>query len=271
MIRNRSLAALGVVTVALGLTAAGPAFADSAHATNGAARSAMNPGGLFRPAPGLQANAARVAGTDKPVLDYSSNWSGYAVTGATFTSASASWIQNAATCSSGGGQTDMSPWVGLDGFSDSTVEQIGTSADCSGSSVDYYAWYEMYPANYVTINKTIKKGDSFTGTVTHTSGTTYKLTLVNNTEGWTYSVSKSLSANNSSAEAVMEQAGDHLTKWTGADPFTDFTVNGSPVGSFSGSPYTIYQMEIQNGSTLCDSTSALSSNENFSTTWLNAC
>jgi hypothetical protein len=30
-------------------------------------------------------------------------------------------------------------------------------------------------------------------------------------------------------------------------------------------------MEIENGSTLCDSTSALSSSENFTTTWLNAC
>jgi hypothetical protein len=48
-------------------------------------------------------------------------------------------------------------------------------------------------------------------------------------------------------------------------------VDGSPVGSFTGSQYTIYQMEIQNGSTLCDSTSALSNNENFTTTWLNAC
>ncbi|WP_051450641.1 G1 family glutamic endopeptidase [Actinospica robiniae] len=268
MIRNRSLTALGVAAVALGLTAAaGPAFAAAPAAKAGAS---FNPGGLFRPAAGAHPNAARAA-AGKTVLDYSTNWPGYAVTGAAFTSASATWVQNAATCSSSGGETDMSPWVGLDGFSDSTVEQIGTSADCSGSSVDYYAWYEMYPANYVTINKTIKKGDSFTGTVTHTSGTTYKLTLVNNTEGWTYSVSKSLSAGNSSAEAVMEQAGDHLTKWTGTDPFTSFTVNGSPAGSFTGSQYTIYQMEIQNGSTLCDSDSALSGNENFTTTWLNAC
>jgi hypothetical protein len=267
MIRTRSLTVLGAAAAALGLAAAaGPAYAAAPIAKAGAA---INPGGLFRPATGAHPNAARTAG--KTVLDYSTNWSGYAVTGATFTSASATWVQNASVCTSGDGDTDMSPWVGLDGFSDSTVEQIGTSVDCSGSSADYYAWYEMYPANYVTINKTIKAGDSFTGTVTHNSGTSYTLKLVNNTEGWSYSVTKSLSANNSSAEAVMEQAGDHLTKWSGTDPFTSFTVNGSPVGSFTGSQYTIYQMEIKDGSTLCDSTSALSSNENFTATWLNAC
>jgi hypothetical protein len=265
MILNRSLTVLGVAALALGVTAAaGPAFASAASTAH------ANPGGLFHAAPGgLHANATRGTG-DKPVLDYSTNWSGYAVTGGTFTSASATWVQNAGVCTSGDGNTDMSPWVGIDGFTSSSVEQIGTSVDCSGASADYYAWYEMYPANFVTINKTIKAGDSFTGSVTR-SGSTYTLKLVNNTEGWTYSINKSASDKNSSAEAVMEQAGDHLTKWNGTDPFTSFLVNGSPVGSFTASTYTIYQMEIQNGSTLCDSTSALSSNENFTETWLNAC
>jgi hypothetical protein len=68
----------------------------------------------------------------------------------------------------------------------------------------------------------------------------------------------------------MEMAANNLTTF-GADPLTSFTVTGSPVGSFTGSQYTIYQMEIENGSTLCDSTSALSSEENFNVSWLNAC
>ena len=269
---NRSLLGLGVVTLALGsLALTGPAFATAnAHGTaDGTSTHAQSliPGGLYKPAPGTHPSARTATGR---VINYSSNWSGYAVTGGTFSTATASWIQNAASCTSNDGETDMSPWVGIDGFSSSTVEQTGSSADCDGSSVDYYAWYEMYPANVVVINKTVEPGDSFTGTVTHTSGTSYKLTLTDNTQGWTNSVTKKLSADDSSAEAVMEMAANNLTKF-GTDPFTSFTVDGSPVGSFTGSQYTIYQMEIQNGSTLCDSTSGLSGSENFTTTWLNAC
>jgi hypothetical protein len=263
---NRSLTALGAVTLALGsLAISGPAFASGSAATPGANHQPA--GGLYKPAPGIHQNARTAAGT---VINYSSNWSGYAVAGGTFTTATASWIQPAASCTKGDGETDMSPWVGLDGFSSSTVEQTGSSADCDGSSVDYYAWYEMYPANVVVINKTVKAGDSFTGTVTHTSGTSYTLKLTDTTQGWTNTVTKSLSADDSSAEAVLEMAANHLTKFS-TDPFTGFTVDGSPVGSFTGSQYTIYQMEIEDGSTLCDSSSALTDEENFTTTWLNAC
>jgi hypothetical protein len=265
---NRSLTALGAVTLALGsLAISGPAFATGTAHPASAPAGRYLPGGLYKPAPGVHQSARTATGR---VINYSSNWSGYAVTGGTFTTATASWTQPAASCTRGDGETDMSPWVGIDGFSSSTVEQTGSSADCDGSSVDYYAWYEMYPANVVVINKTVKAGDSFTGTVTHTGGTSYTLKLTDNTQGWTNSVTKSLSADDSSAEAVLEMAANNLTKFS-TDPFTGFTVDGSPVGSYTGSQYTIYQMEIENGSTLCDSTSALSDEENFTTTWLNAC
>jgi hypothetical protein len=265
---NRTLIALGAVTLALGSTAfAAPAIA--AQSGTAAHVGSHLPGGLYVPAPGAHQGSRTANG--KTVINYSSNWSGYAVTGGTFKTATASWIQNKATCTSGDGSTDMSPWVGIDGFSSSTVEQTGSSADCNGATVDYYAWYEMYPANVIVINKTVKAGDSFTGTVTHTTGTKYTLKLTDHTQGWTNSVTKSLSAADSSAEAVMEMAANNLTKWSGTDPFTSFTVDGQPVGSYTASQYTIYQMELQNGSTICDTTSALTNNENFTTAWLNVC
>ncbi len=269
MVKLWSVPLAGLVLGSLALS--GPALTASTahHAAAPTARTARTgaflPGGLYKPAPGAHPQA--IGGH---VLNYSGNWSGYAVTGSTFTTATASWTQNAINCTSGDGETDMSPWVGLDGFSSSTVEQTGSSGDCDGSSPDYYAWYEMYPANVIIINKTVEPGDQFTGTVTHTSGTKYTLTLKDLTQGWTNTVTKSLSADDSSAEAVMEMAANNLTKF-GTDPFTGFTVDGQAIGSFTGSAYTIEQMEIQNGSTLCDSTSSLANNENFTTTWLNAC
>jgi Peptidase A4 family len=257
-----SLAGLALVTGSLAATAPAMAAGTAGHgAARAAASSSFRPGGLFKAAPGIR--SAVVGGRR---ISYSTNWSGYAVTGSTYTTATASWTQPAIDCTSGDGETDMSPWVGIDGYTSSTVEQTGSSGDCDGSSPDYYAWYEMYPRNVIVINKTVDPGDQFTATVTHTSGTSYKLVLEDITQGWTNSVTKSLSAKDSSAEAVLEMAASHLTKFS-TDPFTGFTVDGSPAGSLSGN----VQMEIKVSGTVCDSTSALTNNENFTVKWLAAC
>jgi Peptidase A4 family len=268
MVRRWCISLAGLALVTGSLAVSGPAIASStAHhdVTRTAVPSAFRPGGLFKAAPGTH---SAVVGGHR--ISYSTNWSGYAVTGSTFTTTTASWTQPVIDCTSGDGETDMSPWVGIDGYNSNTVEQTGSSGDCDGASPDYYAWYEMYPRNVVVINKTVEPGDQFTATVTHTSGTNYSLVLKDITQGWTNSVTKSLSAKDNSAEAVLEMAANNLTKFS-TDPFTGFTVDGSPIGSFTGSPYTIQQMEIKVGGTVCDSTSALTNNENFTVKWLSAC
>src|SRR5437868_4540158 len=91
----------------------------------------------------------------------SSNWAGYAVNtsdGSTsFASASGSWVQPTADCSSGSpGYAAF--WVGLGGFADASqaLEQIGTEADCSASGgAVYSAWYELVPASSVRLKLTI--------------------------------------------------------------------------------------------------------------------
>ncbi len=143
MIKHWSIPVSALALAAGSLAIATPTMAAT---TAPAAHTHFVPGGvLFKPATGLGARGAVRAGGK---IEYSSNWSGYAVTGGTYTSVSATWVQNAGTCSSSDTDTDMSPWVGIDGYSSSSVEQTGTSVDCSGSSKTYYAWYEMYPANF---------------------------------------------------------------------------------------------------------------------------
>jgi hypothetical protein len=81
----------------------------------------------------------------------SGNWSGYAVpletshVTDTFSFVLGSWVVPAVT---GAQQTDnfSSVWVGLDGYADGTVEQIGTEQDWLGTSQVNYAWFEMYPS-----------------------------------------------------------------------------------------------------------------------------
>ena len=105
--------------------------------------------------------------------------------------------------------TYCSIWVGIDGFADGTVEQIGTEHDWSGGSQQNYAWFEMYP-NYPfeIIGFPINVGDSITGTVEFIGANTYKLSLFNNTQHYSTVIpvtyTKSRVAIRSSAEWIVE-------------------------------------------------------------------
>lgn len=102
----------------------------------------------------------------------STNWSGYAVTGPTgsVTTVSGSWIVPAVT---GTNTAFVANWVGIDGYSSSTVEQTGTLSatgnyQAYGITTAYSAWYEFYPAGMVIISNPVLPGDVLYATVTCT-------------------------------------------------------------------------------------------------------
>jgi peptidase A4-like protein len=104
------------------------------------------------------------------------NWSGYASINSTFSDVKGSWVQPVATCN--GKATYSSFWVGLDGYSSSTVEQLGTEADCSHGKPLYYAWWEMFPNVSHTISFfTVTPGVSYTAEVQSDGGDDFTLTL----------------------------------------------------------------------------------------------
>src|SRR5580700_10954105 len=110
MVRRWSIPTAGLALAIGSLALSGTAMAagTTGHAaTQTVQAGTFQPGGLFKPAPGTHSTIV-----NGKTIDYSGNWSGYAVTGSTFTTATASWTQNAGTCTSGDGSTDMSPWVG---------------------------------------------------------------------------------------------------------------------------------------------------------------
>jgi hypothetical protein len=186
-------------------------------------------------APAVPASAAAAPGLSFRPLHYNINgynWGGYAATGSGFTSVSATWTEANATCNS----TDdlYAPWVGIDGYGSSTVEQTGVATDCSSGSPVHQAWYEMYPANPVYLSLSsypVSAGDHITASVTYAGSNRYTLKLTDSSRGWTYSTTKSLSSQRASAEVIIESP-------TGAYPnfgtlnFTSATVNGSSLGSF---------------------------------------
>jgi Peptidase A4 family len=159
----------------------------------------------------LEELEGRLAPSATPVLGYSTNWSGYAVQAApnSVSSVSGTWVVPTVTGTSTG---YAASWVGIDGWSSSTVEQIGTEADVVNGRAVYYAWYEMYPSNSVTISKmTIQPGDTITGQVSWAvggaAGGTYTLTLTdtsrsNDTD--TVTVKSTAAFQRSSAEWVVE-------------------------------------------------------------------
>jgi hypothetical protein len=202
----------------------------------------------------------------------STNWSGYAATGnnGAFTSVSSSWIEPTGTCSPGDQYSSF--WVGLDGYSSESVEQTGSEVDCAGSTVEYYSWYEMYPANPVNFSNTVRPGDHFTGSVTYTGGSSFTLKLADTTQGWSHTVTKTLSgAARSSAEVIAEAP--CCTNSGGILPLADFgkvsfsgsTANGSTLSSFNPGGINM----VSASGVAEDSVSALSGGS-FTATWLSS-
>ncbi|MFI5063706.1 MAG: G1 family glutamic endopeptidase [Streptosporangiales bacterium] len=257
------LAGLGVVlgsVAAAGTAAAAPAAHYPVTHVIGPAAHLVRPGPGTRPlvAHGGPANAAE-----------STNWSGYAASGSTYKSVSATWTEPAGTCSSGDQYSSF--WVGLDGYSSSSVEQTGSEVDCAGRTPEYYSWYEMYPAYPVNFSNPVSPGDQFYGSVTFNGGSSYTLVLKDVTKNWSHTVSASLSgAANSSAEVIAEApcctASGGILPLAHFSPitFSSATVNGSAIGNFS--PTEIIM--IDNAGRDKDSVSSLSGGNSFKATWL---
>jgi len=195
----------------------------------------------------------------------STNWSGYAVTGSRFTSVSASWTQPTAKCS---GTAYSSFWVGLDGDTSNTVEQTGTDADCSGSTPQYYAWYEMYPKFPVNLRGTVRPGDHLSASVTTDGSGRFTLTITDSTQGWTNTTNARLkSAKLASAEVIAEapsSSGGVLPLANfGTVSFSGAKANGSLLTS--STPH-LDPITMQSGSTVKAQPSSIS-NGAFSVTW----
>ena len=228
-----SLAACGSVKApaaapAVTRTVTAPAAAPKPKATTAPIKKAPAPAPAPAPVTALS-----------PDPSPSPNWAGYAATGSTYTSVSASWTQPTVTCSDSATSQDSSFWVGLDGApgGSQTVEQTGTEADCDGGSPDYYGWYEMLPGPQVAYStNTVAPGDAMSASVVANGGGAFTLTLNDQTQGWTQTTEQtSATAQLGSAEIIAEAPTSTLTDTIfplanfGTVNFTSATINGSPL------------------------------------------
>jgi hypothetical protein len=186
----------------------------------------------------------------------STNWSGYADTGSSFSNVSAKWTEPGASCTSN--TTSLAAfWVGIDGYSSGSVEQDGTMIECYHRTAYQFTWWEMYPTNAVqVVGQTAAAGDAITASVVR-SGTSYKLTVTDATHSAdSFTTTQSCSASScvdSSAEWIAEAPSGS----GGVEPLANFgtwTASNAAVteGSTAGSISSFTDDEI----TMIDSSGA---------------
>ncbi|TWE11594.1 G1 family glutamic endopeptidase [Rudaeicoccus suwonensis] len=268
--RTLTVAAGVIALAAAGITGTGaahaaqPAPAAAAHTFADGAKTAGLAAAHFG---GISASRHEIGGAASLVNAHArhgfningGNWSGMVATGSGFTSTSTSWTEPSVTCNSTNDL--MAPWVGIDSYGSSSVEQTGVATDCSSGSPVYQGWYEMYPANPVYYSNTVEAGDSITATVNR-SGESYTLILTDNTQGWTQTTTQSYDGANASADFIIESPTASYPDFGEVD-FTGSTVNGSALGDFSPTA-----LDASNSNGYEDQTSALSGGTDFSISYL---
>lgn len=144
----------------------------------------------------------------------SQNWSGYVAatnlghpqTGSV-TAVYGSWI--VPTLAAATHNTWCSLWVGIDGYTSNSVEQIGTEHDWYNGHQQNYAWFEMYPNySYEIVGFPARPGDIITASVEYKGKNVFLLSIANVTAGVHTTIPTSYTTapnvKRSSAEWILE-------------------------------------------------------------------
>jgi peptidase A4-like protein len=164
----------------------------------------------------------------------SSNWSGYAVTGAGFTSVTGAWTVQSVSATKKA--TYSSQWVGIDGFNDSSLIQTGTESDYYRGAAHYDAWWEILPAAETVIpSLPVSPGDRMSASVTSNRDGTWTISISDTTTNKSFSTVQSYSGPQTSAEWVEEAptVGGRiapLAHYSSPQTFDPGTVNGGNPG-----------------------------------------
>lgn len=232
--RSKTLAALGI----LFWFAVSVAFAQVDRVAG------PRPSLIMAPIESAQLQEVPTPGGPLKVVD-SASWAGYAVTGSSFTSVLGSWVVPAYHCLKTPNSTST-VFVGIDGYSDNTIEAIGTTFNCVGTHFQYYAVYTLGTTYAKITGFSVKPGDLISANVSY-AGSEFTIEIYNITQGLFFSKSAAISgAERSSAEWIVQRAvnptyalmdfgkvssGFDYTNITDSDWATDSSVSG-PISDF---------------------------------------
>lgn len=178
----------------------------------------------------------------------SENWSGYAITGGTYTSVTGTWTVPTVTPS----PTDAysSSWVGIDGYDDSDLIQAGTEQDSIGGRAAYHAWWEILPAAETPISSiTVSPGDTVQASISQGTGGRWTISIQDLTSARTFTTQQSYSGPLSSAEWIEEapQVNGSISPMAsyGEGSFVPETVDGGNPGFTSSDAGVLVQNNVQ--------------------------
>jgi hypothetical protein len=170
---------------------------------------------------------------------WSANWSGYETDGGPFTSVSGTFTVPSLTTGTNCDQ-ETSEWVGIDGANSSDLIQAGideqgsdpNTGNCTNGKFWVASWWEILPA-YPTpapIPGNVSAGDKVTVTLAEITGTTWSITITDDTTNQSYTTDQNYTGPGNSAEWIVESPGDYNTP-------CDATGNNGP-GSCPMAPYS---------------------------------
>ena len=135
-------------------------------------------------------------------LRSSTNWSGYAATGGTYTAVNGTWVvpQVAPDGASGASAT----WVGIGGAGSRDLIQAGTEETESGGRVTHQAWIELLPAASQPVPLAVKGGDTVSVSIASRGGSSWQIAIKNVTTGKSFERTVSYASSFSSAEWIEE-------------------------------------------------------------------
>ncbi len=198
------------------------------------------------------------------------NWSGYVIQTSAYavSQVHGSWIVPTVACN--GGNENSSVWLGMDGYNSNTLEQLGAEQDCRGKTAHYFAWYEMYPADLVTLSLPVHGGDQIEANITYVGNNQFALELMNLSTGATFLTTQPGSnAQRSSAEWIVEAPGVLPLADFGTARFANSqaTISGT-IGTISSfSQYTSINMVALTGAVKTQTFGLSGDGANFSVVW----
>ncbi len=147
-----------------------------------------------------------------PTVSSARNWAGYVVVSdlsnpsASVVGVSASWIVPSVTDI--GIDAFSAVWVGIGGQFDNSLIQTGTEQDVVGGLMTYSAWYELLPADSVTIDAiSVSPGDQMEASIslTNSGKNQWTISLSDLTSGQKFQKTVTYKSSRLSAEWIVER------------------------------------------------------------------
>lgn len=137
------------------------------------------------------------------------NWSGYVTTGSSFTGITSTF--NVPSLFAGTPANEqMSEWVGIDGYGNSSLIQAGIALYPDPTNLNYFEiepWWEIlpeYPSIVGIRSVVVHPGDEITVTIGQLNGSTWGIELTDDTDGQNFVTDQTYSGPETTAEWIVE-------------------------------------------------------------------